>query len=302
MTDISRRSFFNRSLAGAGAILASQYAQASEAKPKTKRGAFDRVKLGNTGIVASRLAQGTGIKGGGRQSEHTRMGQEKCNQIFRHGFEQGLNFYDMADLYGTHPYVKNALKQFKRDEYVLLTKQWFREADWNKPSGGAKEEIERYCKELGTDYLDVCLIHCVTNDRWTKELEQVRKELVEMREKGLVRAIGVSSHDLGGLQVAAEDPWTEVIFARINNKGGKKYKMDGTVEEVTKAIKTARANGKAVVGMKLFGEGAITDSNEMDASLKYVLGNDLVDAITIGMTEVNHIDDNEKRIARAMNA
>lgn len=303
MSDISRRSFLNRSLAGAGAILASpSLGHAAEAKPKAKRDAFDRVELGKTGIKVSRLAQGTGMRGGARESEHTRMGQEKCNQIFRHGFEKGLNFYDMADLYGTHPFVRNALKELPRDEYVMLSKLWFREADWNKPSSSGTEEVERYCKELGTDYLDVCLIHCITNDQWTKELEGVREGLAKMKEKGVVRAVGVSCHDLGGLKVAASDPWTDVIFARINHMGGRKYKMDGTVEEVTEVIKTARANGKAVVGMKIFGEGTLIKSEEKDASMKYVAGNDLVDAMTVGMTEVAHVDDTSDRLTRALNA
>ncbi|MBZ0255160.1 aldo/keto reductase [bacterium] len=303
MSDISRRSFLNRSLAGASAILASPaICQAAESKPKASRSAFDRVELGKTGIKVSRLAQGTGMRGSARSSEHTRMGQEKCSQILRHGFEKGLNFYDMADLYGTHPFVRNALKELPRDEYVMLSKLWFREADWNKPSGGAIEEVHRYCKELGTDYLDVCLIHCITNDRWTEELTHVREDMEKLKEKGVIRAKGVSCHDLGGLKIAASDPWTEVIFARINHKGGRQYKMDGTVEEVTEVIKTARANGKAVVGMKIFGEGTLVKPEEKDASMKYVAGNDLVDAMTVGMTEVAQVDDTSERLTRALNA
>lgn len=301
MTRINRRRFMKQSAAGASSILATS-AWAAQDNKQTKRDAFDRVELGQTGIKVSRLAQGTGIKGGARESEHTRMGFEACRKIMQHGFDQGLNFYDMADLYGTHQYVRDSLKELPRDEYVMLTKLWFREAEWNKPSGGAKDEVHRYCKELGTDYLDVCLIHCITDDKWTEDLAQVREELVELREAGDVRAIGVSCHDLEGLRVASNDPWTEVIFARINHMGGRQYKMDGTVEEVTEILKNARANGKAVVGMKIFGEGTLVKPEQKDASMNYVIGNDLVDAITIGMTKVDQIEDTTSILNRALNA
>ena len=95
--------------------------------------------------------------------------------------------------------------------------------------------------------------------------------------------MGVSCHDFGALKVAAEHPWVDVIFARVNYKCGTEYSCDGTVEEVSDVLKTARKNGKAVVGMKIFGAGKLTKPEEKDASLKYVFTNDLVDAITVGM-------------------
>ena len=201
----------------------------------------------------------------------------------RHGIDEGISFLDMADLYGSHPFVKDVLKDLPRDKFALLSKIWPRKADWVTPSGGATQEVDRFRKELNIDQLDVCLIHCMLNDQWPTEYERIRDELSALKDKGVVRAVGVSCHDFGALKVAAAHPWVDVIFARINYKGGAEYSCDAPVEELAATLKTARANGKAVVGMKIFGAGKLVKPEEKDTSLKYVFENDLVDAITIGM-------------------
>ena len=136
------------------------------------------------------------------------------------------------------------------------------------------------------------------DEQWPTEFERIRDELSGLKEKGDVGAVGVSCHDLRALKVAAAHPWVDVIFARINHKGGREYSCDGTAEEVAAVLKAARRNGKAVVGMKIFGEGKLTAPEEKDASLQYVLGNDLVDAMTIGMMNPGQVDDTLERMAR----
>lgn len=296
MKQITRRRFIEQSLIGTGALALSPGIVQGTESSKRIRGT-DIVELANTGIKVSRLAMGTGMSGRNQSSALTRKGEKEANAILHHSYEEGIRFYDMADLYGTHPYVRNALKEIPRDQYVLLTKIWFRENSWAKPSGGAIEEVNRYRKELGADMIDICLIHCVIEEDWAEQQKRIRDELSELKQQGAVRAVGVSCHSHPSLKTAAEHPWVDVIFARINHMGGSKYKMDGTVEEITATIKTARANGKAVVGMKIFGEGTLVKPEEKDASLKYVLGNDIVDAITIGMLSQDEINDTLTRIA-----
>jgi aryl-alcohol dehydrogenase-like predicted oxidoreductase len=300
MNPLTRREFLRTSAIGAGAVLTTAAGVRSEEVPATQKSAADRVKLGKTGLVASRLAQGTGVHGGNQQSDHTRMGQEAFTRLIRHGFDKGLNFWDMADLYGTHTFMRNAMKGIDRDKYVVLSKVWTRPEKWNNAAAGATAAVERFCKELDTDVIDICLVHCMIDKDWTEREKRARDELSELKQQGKVRAVGCSCHSHDALKAAAVHPWVDVILARINHMGGAKYKMDGTVAEITETLKLARANGKTVVGMKIFGEGTLVKPEEKDASLKFVLNSGVVDAITIGMSTVEEIDDCFTRIANAL--
>jgi 1-deoxyxylulose-5-phosphate synthase len=293
-----RREFLKSSVIGAGtlAVLGTAGLQRAFAGGT----AADRVTLGKTGITASRLAQGTGFNGGGRSSQHTRLGQQGFDTLVRYSIDQGVNFMDSADLYGSHPFLRSTLKGIPRDKYVLLSKIWPRQESWNDFSGGAKAEVDRFRQELNADVIDICMIHCAMDRDWTDSFARVRDELSELKSKGVIRATGVSCHDFGALEVAASDPWTDVVLARINHKGGREYSMDGTVEAVSDVLRLARRNGKGVVGMKIFGAGKLIQPDEKDASLKYVFGNDLVDAVTIGMLSKTEVEDTVKRMAQAL--
>ncbi|RME92619.1 MAG: aldo/keto reductase [Verrucomicrobia bacterium] len=293
----SRRSFIRTTALGAGALMVGPAAFAARTPA---RKANDLVPLGRTGIKATFLAQGTGYNGYNHSSAQTRAGKEAFDRLLRTSLDHGVNFIDMADLYGSHPFVRDVIRGIPRDRLVLLSKIWPRKASWVTPSGGAFAEVERFCKELGTDHLDVCLIHCMLNDQWAEEYKRIRDELSELKQKGKVRAVGVSCHDFGALKVAAKHPWVDVIFARINHKGGKQYSCDASPEELAVVLKQARANGKAVVGMKIFGAGKLTKPEQKDASLKFVISQGLVDAITIGCTEPEQVHDTVERVNRAL--
>jgi aryl-alcohol dehydrogenase-like predicted oxidoreductase len=298
-----RRRFLKTGLAGAGLLVTSpRLTLAREAARPAVKGGADPVTLGRTGVTTSFLAFGTGMNGGNRSSDLTRLGQKEFTRILRHGLDEGVRFLDLADLYGTHPFVREAVKGVPRDRYTLLTKIWPNKEDWVTPSGGAREEVDRFRRELGTDTLDVCLIHCMVNERWPEELARVRDELSKLKEEGAVRAVGVSCHDHGALRRAADLPWVDVILARINHRGGAEFSCDDTADEVAKTLRRARANGKAVVGMKIFGAGALTRPEDREASLRYVLGNGLVDAMTIGTTAPGQVDENLQSIRRALSA
>jgi predicted aldo/keto reductase-like oxidoreductase len=259
------------------------------------------VTLGRTGIKTTRLAQGTGWNGGARSSAHTRLGEKAFTKLIRHSLDQGIAFMDAADLYGSHPYLRTALDGVSRDKYIVLSKIWPREAFWNMPSGGAREEVNRFRKELKSDVIDICLIHCMTNTQWPQQYERIRDELDEMKEKGAVRAVGVSCHDFGAMKVACSHPWVDVVLARINNVG-KDAHMDAPVEEVAPVLKQARANGKVILGMKIFGAGELTQPRQKDSSLKFVWREGLVDAVTIGMMNPKEVDDTITRMNKALKA
>lgn len=298
MSELNRRHFIQNTLIGAGALTTAPVWAGEETKP-AGGSAKDRISLGKTGIVCSRLGMGTGMHGYRRQSDHTKLGQEKFTQLIRHGFDKGLNLFDLADLYGSHPFIKNALAGIPRDQYVLSTKLWFREDETFKPSGGAQEEVDRFRKELGADTIDIVIIHCISDPQWPEQLKRICGELEELKQKGAIRAHGCSFHNFPALKVAAEHPWIDVIYARVNNAG---KSMDAPPEEIAATLKKARENGKAVIGMKIFGEGKLKEPEQKDATLKYVLGNQLIDAMSIGMLTTDEVDDSMARIEKALKA
>jgi aryl-alcohol dehydrogenase-like predicted oxidoreductase len=298
---ITRRNFLQASAAGAG-LLATVPGSLRSAET-TAAASFkgnDIVPLGETGVNVSRLSQGTGYKGYDHSSAQTRAGKKSFERLLRHGLDQGIRSIDMADLYGCHPFVKDVVKDLPRDKYVLMTKIWPRKADWCTPSGGAKKEVDRFRQELGVDQIDACMIHCMQNFQWPTEFERIRDELSELKDKQVIRATGVSCHDLDAIKIASQHPWVDVIFARINHKGGKEFLCDGTPDELAPVLKAARQNGKAVVGMKIFGEGKLITAEEKNASLNYVFSNELVDAVTIGMCKPEEVDDTLKHMAHVV--
>jgi hypothetical protein len=111
-------------------------------------------------------------------------------------------------------------------------------------------------------------------------------ELAAAKERKVIRAVGVSCHDYGALKTAAQCPWVDVVLARINPKG---VKMDGTVEEITEVLREMKANGKSVIGMKIFGEGQL--SGERESCVKFAQDLGVLDAMTIGFHEPEQIDD-----------
>jgi aryl-alcohol dehydrogenase-like predicted oxidoreductase len=260
------------------------------------------VVLGRSGVTASFLAQGTGTQGWARASDQSRLGQAAFARLLHHGLDSGISFLDLADLYGTHPMARSALTGVPRDRYTVLTKIWPRAESWNRPSGGARIEIDRFRKELDLETIDVCLIHSVSDERWPSQYERMVDELSALKAAGTVRAVGVSCHDLGALRTAADHPWVDLIAARINHRGGRAFSMDGDVESVSEVLRRARSRGKAVLGMKVFGAGKLTGPEERDASLRHVIGGGLVDAVTIGMMSGAQVDDSIARIGRALNA
>ena len=269
-----RREFIIRSATAAGAVWLSSKsifkAIADQALPQ-KFSASDTVTLGGTGIKTSRLAMGTGTVGSGHHSHQTALGVQGLSDLLRNGYDHGLRFFDAADSYGSHPHVAEALKHVQRDKVTVLTKSWARDAD------GMRADLDRFRKELGTDYLDVCLMHCVTEADWTDRYRGAMDVLSEAKQKGIIRAHGCSCHTIQALRAAAKSPWVEIDFARINPVGAEMDADPATVVSVLKEMKTA---GKAVVGMKILGQGALR--NRQDEGIKYALSLGLLDAFTIG--------------------
>src|SRR5208282_3026338 len=258
---------------------------------------YETVRLGETKLKVSRFCLGTGMRGGNRQSDHTRMGKQKLEALLQGAYERGIRTFDLADLYGTHPYLLPALKGIPRDKCAIFTKIWFQPGGIPEPERPAAEVvISRFLKEIGTDYLDLVLLHCVTSPKWPEELRPYMDSLANLKSKGVIRAHGVSCHSVVALEAAAAEPWVDSVHARINPFG---MSMDDKPEKVVPALKKLRAAGKGVVGMKIIGEGRLRDDAEKrDESARFVLGLDCVDVLNIGFEKVEEIDDFAGRVRK----
>ncbi len=288
---LNRRQFFQGTAAATLALGGWGAASAAEgAKPTTKkRTPTDMVPLGKTGLTTSRLGFGTGTRGYNRQSNQTKMGFADLVKLIRHSYDSGIRFFDLADLYGSHVYMREALRSIPRDKVTILTKVWWR---WGE---SPKTIIERFCHELATDYIDIVLLHCVTKPDWDKTLTPYMDMLSEMKAKKKVRIVGTSCHSLDALKTTAASPWAEAVFARINPKG---VKMDAAPEKVVPVLRQMHQAGKGVLGIKIFGEGKLVDMRE--ESLRYVFGLGCVHAVSLGFEALDHVDDAIERTARVL--
>lgn len=255
----------------------------------TKKYATDRVKLGPRGVELSRLAMGTGTDGVGGSSNQTRkLGVSGLANLFDAAFDQGVTFWDSADQYGTHPHVKEALKRAKRERVTILTKT---HASTEKEM---RADLDRFRRELGTDYIDILLLHCMMDDDWPDRKKGAMAVISEAQQKGIVRTHGTSCHTLGALKTAAAHPWVEVDLARINPA---QKAMDADPQTVISVLKQMKAAGKGVIGMKILGAGALR--NRVDESLQFALSLDCVDCFTIGSESRAEMEDLVRKIPAA---
>lgn len=290
MNKLSRRSFLRTGFAGfAGLTLVRPGTFELHSTPEIR---VDKVKLGNSGLNVSRIAMGTGSKGGSKASNQTRLGMESFTKMAHHAYEKGITFFDMADSYGSHQYVGNAIKSLPREKLTLLTKIWTYEdgSDRNVP---VRESLDRYRQEMETDYIDVVLMHCLMQPGWSKNRTHYMEGLSKAKQDGIIKAVGVSCHNWDAMVEAVDNPWVDVIMARINPF---QTNMDGTPDVVKELLGKAKKNGIGVIGMKIFGEGRHVSDPEREQSLRFALTDANIHCMTLGMESTAHVDDAAKRV------
>jgi len=251
--------------------------------------ATDRVTLGPKKIPASRLAMGTGTHGGSGSSNQTRkLGYNGVSELFRAAYDQGVNFWDSADQYGSHTYLREALKTVPRDQVVILTKSNAKTAD------GLKADLDRFRKEIGVDYIDVLLLHKMEDADWNVKMRGLMDVASEAQDRGVIKSKGVSCHTLQALKTAAAEPWVEIEFARLNPAG---LHMDASPAEVIPVLRQMKKAGKGVVGMKILGQGDLR--TKADEALQYAMAQDVLDCITIGSESRAEFEDLVRKIPAA---
>lgn len=268
--------------------------------PAAKRSATDWVTLGNSGVKVTRLAFGTGTFGGRVQRE---LGQKEFTRLVRHAYDRGIRFFESADSNGEmHEMLAAALKGTPRDSYRLMTK--FRRTE----TASVPDTIDRFRKELNSEYFDILLLHGVRTERWPKEYERFRDEFSAIKEKKIIHAHGASCHGLYPLRSFPGLPWLDVALLRVNHDGTRmdslasESREKGNVPEVTGHLTKIHGQGTGVIGMKIIGEGAFRSPEEREASIRHVMKLGTVDAVTIGFKSTAEIDEAIERINGALNS
>jgi len=293
MEKINRRCFIQTSAVGLAGLATLTAAGLSNQGFSPATATVDEVKLGKTGLHVSRVALGTGSIGGNHQSNQTRLGMSKFVQMAHHAYDRGIRFFDTADTYGSYPFVREVFKEIPREKVTLLGKMWtYKDASAAEPVDKA---LDRFRAETGSDYFDIMLLHCMMNGKWPEEKKRYIDYFSEAKQKGIIKAVGVSCHNFEALKVAADDPWVDVILARINPF---QSHMDGTPDQINALLETARKNGKGIIGMKIFGNGDKVLENEREESITFALKKSNIHCMTLGMESIAQVDDAVDRVMR----
>lgn len=266
----------------------------------TSRNPLQPVTLGKSGLQSTLLGVGTGVKGGNRSAFLTRQDRSKSVALLRHAYDRGFRMFDNADSYGTHDIVAEALKGMEREKVLLTSKIWTRDGGIPEPERpDADIVVDRFRRELDTDYIDLVQIHCMVDADWTDNERRQMEILNNLKAKGIIRAHGTSVHSLDAMKAAAADPWVDVLHARINPFGIAMDKPDPS--EVVEEIHKVHKAGMGVIGMKLVGNGRLrNESNKIDQSLRFVLGLGSVDMMIIGFETTEQIDNYLERVGSAL--
>lgn len=238
--------------------------------------------LGRSGLKVSRLCLGTLTIGPLQANLSLTEGAE----VIRTALEEGINFIETAELYDTYRYIRKGLAGWSGN--VVLASR-----SYDYTFSGMQERVEKALRELGRDYIDIFMLHEQESRLTLKGHEPALNYLAEAKEKGLVRAIGVSTHVVEVVEACAEHPLVDVIQPIINYAGlGIK---GGTLEDMLEAIRLAKRHGKGVYAMKALGGGNLL--RHFREAWDFILSLDSLDAIAVGMKTPAEVKANVRIVA-----
>lgn len=234
-------------------------------------------QLGLTGLAVSRLCFGALTIGPLQANLPLSRGAE----VIRCAMEYGVNFFDTAEMYGTYPYIREALRGWP-GEIFIASKSYAYTRE------GMAESLEKARREMDRDVIDIFMLHEQESHLTLKGHWEAYEYLLAAKAKGMIRAAGISTHAVAGVRAAAAAAEIDVIHPLINIAGV--GILDGDRDEMLAAIKEAHEAGKGIYGMKPIGGGNLLTRAE--EALHYVLGLECLDAIALGMKSPAEVEMN----------
>lgn len=235
--------------------------------------------LGNTGIKVSKIGFGVLTVG----KTQLNLSIDEGASVLRYALERGINFIDTAEYYETYPYIRKALEGTYFEPVIV-----------SKSLGLSYQSMANAIEEarvaLNRDYVDIFLLHEVRNDPDWSQRSGAWECLQKAKLKGLVKAIGVSTHHIDVMEKTQKIKEIDVLFPLINFRGLgiRKDTGFGTKEEMEATIKKAADAGKGIFIMKIFGGGNLT-GHYLEA-VQYARNLKGVSSVIIGFGCHNEID------------
>ncbi len=242
---------------------------------------MEKKKLGNTGISVSKLCFGA-LTIGPLQAN---LPLDEGAKVIREAIDRGVNFIDTAQLYETYEYINRALTPNIKNNIVISTKSYA----YSKKT--AEESLKEALEKLNRDYIDIFLLHEQESEHTIRGHYEALEYFIKMKEKGIIRAVGISTHNIAAVKAANEYEEIEVIHPIINKNG--LGIQDGNVEDMIKALEISKEKGKGIYGMKPLGGGNLISS--IDECFDFVLNLDFLDSIAVGMQRVEEVIANVNR-------
>ena len=241
--------------------------------------------LGNTGLQVSRAGFGVLPMGPSQLA----LPLEEGADLLLYGMEQGINFFDTAEYYQTYPYLRLAMDKWAaagHDPAELIISSKSLAADFD----GMMEAIEDARLQLKRDVIDIFLMHEVRSGQ-LEERSGAWKALKEAKARGLVKAIGLSTHHVDTAEAASQMDDLDVVFPLLNyaGLGIRRGNQFASPEEMVAAISACRSAGKGVYSMKAFGGGSLTATYQK--ALEFVFGQPDVDSVMLGFGHKSELDD-----------
>lgn len=235
-------------------------------------------ELGKTGIIVSNICFGSLTMTPFQSNLPVKDGA----YLIEYAFNKGINFIDTAQIYNNYNYIKEALKGFSRNDLIISTKSYA----WNKET--AEESLTEALKELNTDYIDIFLLHEQESEHTIRGHYEALEFYLKAKEKGYIRALGLSTHRVSGVEGANKFSEIELLHPILNKEGlgiG-----DGNAEDMIEVLRKAKALDKGIYSMKPLGGGHLI--KDIEKSFEFLKTLDFIDSIAVGMQSIEEIDCN----------
>ena len=173
--------------------------------------------LGRTGLTVSRMGVGAG--GPSQIGRKTGLSKNESADLLRHAFDQGVNFVDTAEGYGTEPIVGQALQDRDRSSIIVSTKKSTRRLEITAQN--LQASLDHSLQNLGTDYIDLYNLHGVVPQDYPRLVTDIYPIMQKAQDQGKIRFVGLSemfNEDLGHtmLQMALTDDLWDVLMVGFN--------------------------------------------------------------------------------------